>query len=114
MLKGRGIPFPAPPPPGDWPQAALPFLVGMGIVDVFAIGLGLVFVYLLLFKDRTHLPLGLISLTTAVSSGIIYLVGTLPSGAWEANPWDYLVVILFFSPVLIFYTLLIKANFRTG
>ena len=108
LLKGRGIPFPAPPPSGGWPESALPYLLGMGIADVFAIVLGLVFVYNLFARNLTHFTIGLISLTVASSSGIVYLVGTIPSGAWGANPLAYLAVLLLFSPVLPLYYCLIK------
>lgn len=107
LLRGHGIPFPAPPPPGGWPEPALPFLVGMGAADVLAIVLGLIFAYHFLFKDQIQTTLGLISLTAAISSGIIYLIGTLPSGAWGANPLAYLAVIILFSPVLLLFYYLI-------
>lgn len=110
LLQDRPMPFPAPPPPGGWPLPALPYLLGMGIVDLFAIGLGLVFVYFFLFKQDLKLTLGLISLTAALSSGIVYLVGTIPSGAWEANPLAYLAVLLFFSPILALYYLIIQQH----
>jgi hypothetical protein len=113
LIRGQQIPFPAPPPQGGWAQAALPFLLGMGLVDVFAIGLGLVFVYSLLFRDDLQLTIGLISLTAAISSGIVYLIGTIPSGAWGANPLAYLAVLLLFSPVLPLYLSLIKQGFST-
>ncbi len=108
LVQGREIPFPAPPPPGGWPETALPYLLGMGLVDVFAIGLGLVFVYIFYARNLTQITVGLISLTAAISSGIVYLVGTIPSGAWEANILAYLSVLLLFSPVIPLYYLLIK------
>ena len=108
LINGRGIPFPAPPPTGGWPAASLPYLLGMGIVDLFAIGLGLIYVYYFFFKDQVLMPLGLISLTAALSSGIVYLVGTIPSGAWEANLPAYAAVLVLFSPVLFLYYCLIR------
>lgn len=108
LLQGRAIPFPAPPPPGGWSGSALPFLLGMGLVDLFAIGLGLDFVYKYFLQDRLLIKLGLISLTAALSSGLIYLIGTFPSGAWQANPVAYLVVVVFFGPIVPFYFLLLR------
>lgn len=108
LLQTGELPFPAPPPPGGWPQTSLPFLLGMGIADLFAIFLGLLFAYQLLFRRIVQAKLGLISLTAAISSGIVYLVGSLPSGAWEAHLWAYLAVLLLFSPVLPLYFLVIK------
>ena len=110
LLHGRAIPFPAPPPPGGWSGSALPFLLGMGLVDLFAIGLGLVFVYNFFLQDRLLIKLGLISLTTALSSGMIYLIGTIPSGAWQANPVAYLMVVMFFGPIVPFYFLVLREN----
>lgn len=112
LLQGREIPFPAPPPPGGWSESALPYLLGMGIVDVFAIVLGLVFVYNLFARNLIHFTIGLISLTVASTSGIVYLVGTIPSGAWGANPLAYIAVLLLFSPVLPLYYCLIKKTSR--
>jgi hypothetical protein len=85
----------------------------MGAVDVLAISLGLVFAYLFLVRDRIQVTLGLISLTAAISSGIIYLVGTFPSGAWQANPLAYLAVCILFSPFLLLYYYLVEHNLRS-
>ncbi len=108
ILQNQEIPFPAPPPPGGWPASSLPFLLGMGFVDIFAIGLGLVFVVYYFLRKRILINIGLISLTAAISSGIVYLIGTLPSGAWEANLIAYLAVLLLFSPVLLLYYLILS------
>ena len=107
-LKNQPMPFPAPPPMGGWPDPALPFLIGMGVVDVFAIMLGLVFVYFFFVRKEVKGVLGLISLTGAVSSGIVYLIGTAPSGAWGVNAAAYLAVFLLFSPIIPLYYFLIK------
>lgn len=113
LLQGRGVPFPAPPPPGGWSEFALPFLLGMGLVDVFAIGLGLLFVYRLFVHQDLRITLGIISLTTAISSGVVYLVGTLPSGAWDANPWGYLIVLVLFGPIIpLYFSLLRKGSVK--
>lgn len=108
VLNNREIPFPAPPPPGGWTASALPFLLGMGFVDLLAIALGLVFGYIFFFRKEIPFTLALISLTGAVSSGIVYLIGTFPSGAWEANPLAYVAVLILFSPILPLYYLLLK------
>lgn len=108
MVRGGEIPFPAPPPPGGWPASSVPFLLGMGITDVFAIVLGLVFVYRLLLKNEFNGILGVISLTIALVGGVVYLIGTLPSGAWQVHLLAYLVVIALFSPIIPFYFLVLK------
>jgi multisubunit Na+/H+ antiporter MnhG subunit len=100
VLQGGTIPFPAPPPPGGWPLTSLPFLLGMGTVDVVAIILGLIFVYQLFARGRIRKTLGVISLTIALVSGVQYLIGTLPSGAWQENLVGYIVVLVVFSPVI--------------
>ena len=110
LLRGREIPFPAPPPPGGWTESALPFLLGMGLVDLFAIGFGLIFVSAFFTRKAVLGTLGLISVTGALASGITYLVGTLPSGAWQANPLAYLAVLVLFSPILPLYYFLLKYN----
>jgi hypothetical protein len=108
VLRGGDIPFPAPPPPGGWPSTSLPFLLGMGMVDVFAITLGLVFVYKLFYKNEIAGLLGVVSLTIALSSGVVYLVGTIPSGAWQANWVGYLAILLLFGPVVPFFILFVR------
>lgn len=112
LLQGRGVPFPASPPPGGWSEYALPFLLGMGLIDVFAIGLGLIFVYRVFFHQDLRTTLGIISLTTAISSGVVYLVGTLPSGAWGANLWEYLAVLVLFTPIIPLYFYLLRQGSR--
>ncbi len=113
VLRGGEIPFPAPPPPGGWPASSVPFLMGMGITDVFAIVLGLIFVYQLLIKREYKGILGVISLTIALVGGVVYLFGTLPSGAWQSQFLAYLLVLVVFSPIIPFYILVLK-DLSTG
>jgi hypothetical protein len=80
----------------------------MGLVDLFAIGLGLVFVSAFFTRKEVPFTLGMISVTGALASGITYLVGTLPSGAWQANPLAYLAVLVLFCPILPLYYFLLK------
>lgn len=112
LFQKQPLPFPASPPPGGWPGPALPYLLGMGIVDVFAIGLGLLFAYIFFIRKEINIVLGLSSLTAALSSGVVYLVGTIPSGAWGENPLSYLAVLLLFSPVLPLYYSLVRHALR--
>ena len=108
LIQNRELPFPAPPPPGGWSLTALPFLMGMGVVDGFAIILGLLFAYHYFQKQIVKTILGLISLTAGLSSGVVYLVGTLPSGAWRAHPLAYLAVVILFSPLVPLFASLVK------
>ena len=106
LLKTGKVPFPASPPPGGWSKEVLPYLMGMAAADVIAILLGIYFVYFLLIKKTIKPLVGIISLTIALSSGVVYLIGTLPSGAWSHNPVSYLIVFLAFSPVIPLFILL--------
>jgi hypothetical protein len=114
VLRGGQIPFPAPPPAGGWPSTSLPFLLGMGAVDAVAIILGLIFVYRYFVQDKIELFLGIISLTIALVSGVEYLIGTLPSGAWQQNLLAYIVVLLVFSPVVPLYIVLLRLTGNRG
>ena len=100
VSRAGNLPFPALPPEGGWPLSSLPFLFGMGAADGIAILSGLFFVYQLLIKDQMKFLVGLVSLTIALSSGLVYLVGTLPSGAWTEHLASYLIVVFIFSPIL--------------
>ena len=110
VLQTGRVPFPAAPPPGGWNDAVLPFLMGMAAADVVAACLGIYFSYSQLIKKRFKPVIGIISLTIALSSAVVYLVGTLPSGAWIHNPISYLIVILAFLPIIPLYILLVSKS----
>jgi hypothetical protein len=107
LTTGR-IPFPAQPPITGWAAETIPFLFGMGAVDALAAGLAL-FAGWKLVKDSKFLQnVWIISISIAVSSAVIYIFGTLPSGAWQANPIGYAIVTLVFSPLLILVILFVR------
>jgi len=108
LLRYGTVPFPASPPPDGWDAVVIPFLMGMAAADVIAASLGIYFSYSLLIKSKFKPVAGIISLTIALSSAIVYLVGTLPSGAWVQNPLSYLIVLLAFSPIVPLYFLLVR------
>jgi len=108
LMKTGRVPFPASPPPGGWDPAVLPFLMGMAAADVVAACLGIIFSYSFLIKKSFKPLVGIISLTIALSSAVVYLVGTLPAGAWSHNPISYLIVVLAFSPIIPLYFLLVR------
>ena len=110
LISGGQVPFPASPPPGGWTGSTLPFLLGMGAVDVIAASLGVYFSLKFFFQERLDQRIGWISLSIALSSGVIYLFGTLPSGAWQANLISYLIVVLFFSPITALAFLLFRSQ----
>jgi hypothetical protein len=106
-VSGR-IPFPASPPAGGWAPEVIPFLMGMAAADVIAAGLGIYFSWSLLVKGQLKPLPGIISLTIALSSAVVYLVATLPAGAWSQNPVSYLIVVLAFSPIVPLFIDLIR------
>jgi len=108
LLRYGTVPFPASPPPEGWNAAVIPFLMGMAAADVIAASLGIYFSYSLLIRNKRKLLAGIISLTIALSSAIVYLVGTLPAGAWVHNPLSYLIVLLAFSPIIPLFLLLLR------
>lgn len=102
------MPFPAPPPAGGWTPQAVPFLIGMGLVDAIAIILALVFVYTWITRRKLLTRLGLISLTIAGASAAIFAIGTFASGAWAAHPAAYGVMVILFAPLLLLFVLLAR------
>ena len=112
LLQTGIVPFPASPPPGGWAPSVLPFMMGMAAADLIAACLGIFFAFSLLAKGELKPLVGIISLTIALSSAIVYLFGTLPAGAWMHNPLSYLIVILAFSPIIPLYFLLVRETNR--
>ncbi len=110
LMKTGNVSFPASPPPGGWNSAVIPFLMGMAAADVVAAGVGIYFAFSFFINGILKSLLGIISLTIALSSAMIYLVGTYTAGAWAYNPLSYLVVILAFSPIIPLYALLVRAT----
>ena len=108
LLQTGNVLFPASPPPGGWDAAVIPFLMGMAAADVIAAGIGIYFAYSLFINEKLKPLAGIISLTIALSSAVVYLIGTLPAGAWAHNPISYLIVILAFSPIIPLYVLLVR------
>lgn len=98
-LGGATLPFPASPPVQGWSQQVVPFLFGMGAADALAAGLGIGFSALLIFKRRMETTLGLISLVIALTSALVFAVGTIPSGAWGDHPGEYAILVIGFSPL---------------
>ena len=103
ILRKQKLIFLALPPAEGWSHQVIPFLMGLGLADAFAAGMGIYFVYQALTKKSWNLILGLISLTIAIASALVFLVGTLSSGAWAQNPIEYLSMVLLFVPVPILY-----------
>ena len=108
FIRTGRVPFPAQSPSGGWHFTTLPFLMGMGAADVFAASLGIYFVSQFFIKKQIKSVTGIISLTAALTSGLIFLIGTIPSGAWNQHFIAYLAVVIGFSPLLPLYLFILK------
>jgi hypothetical protein len=101
------IGFPAPPPPGGWPEGVIPWLVGNGLLDLFFAAAGVLFGVRFLRRRGSWFRWGVISLTGALYSAGIFAIGTIPSGAWTAHPLAYGLLAAAFSPILLILVLLL-------
>ena len=108
LLSSGCMPFPASPPVGGWDPQILPFFIGMGIADAIAAGIGFYFLYLILVKETIKTSIGIISLTTAFSSGLAFLIGTIASGAWNQHLGEYIILVLVFIPIFLLYISLLR------
>lgn len=104
------IPFPILPPSSGWQDQTWPFLFGLAGMDVVGIILAIVFAVRSQSKGVIAHKLGLISLTIFFSGGIVFAVGTLPTGAWFQYPIAYVSMVLLFIPCIFLYFRLIAAT----
>ncbi len=81
----------------------------MGLVDGAAIILALIFAYKSVTHQQISTRLGLVSLTIAGASAMIFAVGTFASGAWAAHPLAYGIMVILFAPLLPLFILLTRA-----
>ncbi len=100
-LSSNQIPFPAQPPAGGWQSQTIPFLIALGALDAIAAGLALFAGWRLIFGSVFSPDIWMISISIALTSAVIYCIGTLPSGAWGTNPLGYGIVVILFSPLTI-------------
>lgn len=98
-LQSGQMPFPAQPPPGGWHPQAFPFLLGMGVLDAGAAGLGLYFIWHVLRGKQVDYRLGLISLTMALTSAGVFAAGTWAAGVWQLYPVSYFGMLILSLPV---------------
>lgn len=110
LLRGGEMPFPAPPPPGGWSPQAVFFLLALGILDGFNILLALRFTAQFLRTGEHNNRLGLISLTIACASAMVFAIATGLSGAWFAHPWAYSLMGVLFLPVAWLFALLARSH----
>jgi hypothetical protein len=104
--------FPAPPPQGGWAPETIPFLFGMGLVDALAAFLGIAYVGLAFREKTPESSLGLISLTSALTSAFVFVAGTFSAGAWCANPAAYGALVVLFSPLIPLYAVFLREHSR--
>jgi hypothetical protein len=109
VTAGR-YPFPASPPAGGWNDQVIPFLLAMGGLDAIAAALTLTAGYRKFFQQKSSERLWLLSLTAALTSALIFTAGTWVSGAWHANPWEYGLLVPFFTPLFILYGGLLRSK----
>ena len=113
-LSGSQIPFPAQPPLGGWAIETIPFLLGMGAVDALAAGMAIYGGWNLIARGEFKVKLWVISLNIALVSAIIFCFGTMPSGAWGANPLGYGILAIMFAPLLVYYVCLMRFWTQSG
>lgn len=106
-LETGKMPFPALPPYGGWPEALLPVLLGMGILDAAAAGLAIYVSVVYIRKNLLQSNLVIISLTIALSSALLFCAATIPTRAWQVHPLGYGILVVGFTPLSWFYYLLI-------
>ncbi len=113
-LSGGQISFPAQPPVGGWAIETIPFLLGMGAADALAAGLALFSGWRLITRGEFLVKLWVISLCIAMTSAIIFCFGTIPSGAWQANPLGYGILAIAFAPLFVYYIYLMRFWTQSG
>ncbi len=99
LMSTGTVPFPALPPANGWSVQVIPFLLGMGVLDGAAAGLGIFSAISLFGKKRFDYRFWMLSLGIALTSGLIFTAGTLTSGAWNYHPAAYILLVIFFSPL---------------
>jgi hypothetical protein len=113
LASGR-MPFPAFPPQGGWPESVIPFLLGMGAVDGLAALLTVYLALRYLVKKHYSAGLWLVTLSAALSSAAVFCFGTLPSGAWAADPLGYGSLVVFFAPLPVLFSYLLRFSLEMG
>lgn len=98
VLQTGVVGFPAPPPAGGWSEAAMPFLIALGITDAILIIVSEIFVWGFFTGKTWWKNTGLIALAGSSATAWVFAMGTLPSGAWTVHPIQYGVLCVLFAP----------------
>lgn len=99
LLRSGEIAILAPPPTGGWQEGAARFLLGLGAIDFLVAVAALIFVWSALRGKPWHMPLGNAVLTAVAYSGLLFAIGTLPTGAWSQSPWTYWGMVVLYTPI---------------
>lgn len=99
------VSFPALPPPSGWSPQTIHFFTAMAVVDSVNAVLSLVFIYGYVKRTRWRFWLGTLTLTVSMYAAILFNYGTLASGAWLENLFQYLFLNIAFFPVVILFCL---------
>ncbi len=112
----RGLPFTilAPAPQGGWSDLRWIMLVILGNLDAIIIMLSVVFVWGYFKRRPESLRFGYFLLTTFLVTALLYLLVTLPGGAWNEHPWNYGVLVVCFIPILVLYLDLMRIRLGTS
>lgn len=110
LILGNQIPFPIFPPVDGWHSQTFPFLLGLAVVDLVAIIMGIIFTFQMVVKARINWLLGILSLTIAIASAIVFAIGTYASGAWNRHPISYWVMVLLFAPAILLFLQLLRSG----
>ena len=114
LVNTGAIPFPAPPPDVGWSTQVIPFLLAMGALDAAAAFLGIFSAIVLVRKNLFDSSPWMLSLVVALTSALIFAVGTIANGAWMDHPTAYGILIVFFSPVFPFFIMILRKIGKTA
>jgi len=113
-LSDHTIGFPALPPDAGWTQQANWFLLAMGYTDALIILLSFIFIFGVI-NDKPWFPtIGLIALSGTMATALVFVMGTLASGAWSVHPIAYGIIGLLFSPLLFLFRSIYRYSQQTG
>jgi len=113
MVDTGAIPFPAPPPEIGWSTQVIPFLLAMGALDAAAAFLGIFSTIVLVRKNQLESRPWMLSLVIALTSALIFAVGTFASGAWLDHPIAYGILLVFFSPIFPLFIMILRRIGKT-
>jgi hypothetical protein len=100
FLRSGNLGFPAAPPPGGWSEQVVPFMIATAVLDAFNVLLAWAFVYGYWTRACWRWWLGGVTLAATLYSAIVFVAGTVASGAWQHRPAGYLSMVVVALPVI--------------